>query len=59
MCDIISDKTHQNHLLDMRIVPGMAGTPEEPSSHKVRKQNIQVLRVVAVTLNQYKRKVTI
>ena len=46
-------------LSDMRIVAGMAGPPGEPSSHKVRNQNRQVLRVVVTTLNQYKRKVTI
>ena len=40
-----------NFYTDMRIVAGTAGTPAEPSSHRVRNQNEKILRVVDAKLS--------
>ena len=39
-----------------RIVACTAGTPAEPSSHKVRNQNRLILHIVVAKLNQYTKK---
>ena len=44
---------------NMRIVAGTACKPVEPSSHRVRNQNRQILHVDVAKLNQYKIKFTI